>query len=950
MSDSVIGRGVIEVVADTSKVKAGIDDAKRSVKSLGSEIGNATSEGAARAQRSLDAYIKKLELSASTVGKSAREIKVMELAQRGATEAQLKAADVALKTIEAHRLHQSEARRAAETVRTVAVLTAAAQNSQATATKLNAHQMQQLSFQLNDFFVQVASGQNPMTALIQQGSQLSGTFGGMGGALRAVASVFTTTRVVIGGVVGTIAGLALVAREGSNESIALAKSLALTGNAAGITEGRFNRMAQAIADNTKTTIGSSRETLQALVSSGRFGSDALAETAKATQLMAKVTGESSEDVTKRFSGMADGVAKWAETTNRSYHFLTAEQLKYIKTLEDQGDTQKAIEETMRALNGRLTQAAQHTDSLSKGWFNVKDAISGAKEAMLSFFRETPSEDKIKSIEAAIAAFDARKANPLFSSQSSNPKIRAELVGQLEVQREVIRLQTRSAEQQARDAASTQAKITFGKLQEQNLTKQQKLTKELADANAIADKAGVPQTDRAAVLAGIRERYKELDLSKPTLDLDIKKIEAQLGILTNSYKNAESILEATRSAGMVSEKEYYDEKRKFITQNADAQVIALEKENALLMFQQASGKEAIEIQKKLAENQAKINEIKNDAAAKGTVLDIQQASSIKQVTRSYEEARIAAQDYLSTLTRQQGRDLDAFGMGDKERSRLAGRQQIEDRYNQQRLDLESNKRLLELEGKFTDESRKQYEQRAGIINEFQGKALSEWDQYYANLGDKEAEWTNGASRAVQNYLDGVRNVSKQTESAFTNAFSSMEDAAVKFAMTGKLSIGSMLESIAADFIKMQMRTGIANIAQLIAGAFGPTYNTGGVSLPGSFNPTNHTGGIVGAERTSTRFVRGFPSNAPRYHTGGIAGDEVPTILKRGEGVFTPGQMRNMAPVANSDMGGVSIEVNVDASGSKVEGNNENANELGRMIGNAVRVVLVQEMRPGGLLAS
>jgi hypothetical protein len=55
---------------------------------------------------------------------------------------------------------------------------------------------------------------------------------------------------------------------------------------------------------------------------------------------------------------------------------------------------------------------------------------------------------------------------------------------------------------------------------------------------------------------------------------------------------------------------------------------------------------------------------------------------------------------------------------------------------------------------------------------------------------------------------------------------------------------------------------------------------------------HEGAIVGQEAT---FARHFVS-APRFHTGGMIGiDEVPIIAKRGEGVFTEGQMRKMAPV-------------------------------------------------------
>ena len=62
---------------------------------------------------------------------------------------------------------------------------------------------------------------------------------------------------------------------------------------------------------------------------------------------------------------------------------------------------------------------------------------------------------------------------------------------------------------------------------------------------------------------------------------------------------------------------------------------------------------------------------------------------------------------------------------------------------------------------------------------------------------------------------------------------------------------------------------------------------------------HTGGIVGALGGRQRLVA--PSlfdHAPRHHGGGIAGrlrpGEVPIIAEKGEGVFTPEQMRALAP--------------------------------------------------------
>ena len=50
------------------------------------------------------------------------------------------------------------------------------------------------------------------------------------------------------------------------------------------------------------------------------------------------------------------------------------------------------------------------------------------------------------------------------------------------------------------------------------------------------------------------------------------------------------------------------------------------------------------------------------------------------------------------------------------------------------------------------------------------------------------------------------------------------------------------------------------------------------------------------------------------------------------------------------GGVgNISVNVDASGSTVEGDTNQASELGKMLGMAVQAELIKQKRPGGLLS-
>jgi hypothetical protein len=76
---------------------------------------------------------------------------------------------------------------------------------------------------------------------------------------------------------------------------------------------------------------------------------------------------------------------------------------------------------------------------------------------------------------------------------------------------------------------------------------------------------------------------------------------------------------------------------------------------------------------------------------------------------------------------------------------------------------------------------------------------------------------------------------------------------------------------------------------------------------------------------------------------------PSIVgERGPELFVPRTAGTIVP--NHAMGGANVTVNVDASGSSVEGNADQASQLGKAIGIAVQQELVKQKRPGGLLAS
>ena len=77
---------------------------------------------------------------------------------------------------------------------------------------------------------------------------------------------------------------------------------------------------------------------------------------------------------------------------------------------------------------------------------------------------------------------------------------------------------------------------------------------------------------------------------------------------------------------------------------------------------------------------------------------------------------------------------------------------------------------------------------------------------------------------------------------------------------------------------------------------------------------------------------------------------PSVVgEKGPELFVPSTAGTVIP--NSSLGGTTnnIVVNVDASGSQVEGDEDSGKQLGRLIAVAIQSELVNQKRPGGLLA-
>lgn len=742
-----------------------------------------------------------------------------------------------------------------------------------------------LPAQFTDIVTSLAGGQSPFLVLIQQGGQIKDSFGGIGPALRAVTSLITPFRLAVGGAAAAAAALAYAYSEGASESAKFATSIALTGNAAGITEGQFNAMAVKIADATRTTIGSTRDTLQSLFSSGKFTSATLEGAAIAAQNLGKVTGRSSEEIIKSFVGAADGVYKFAQTSNNQYHYLTATQLDYIKTLEEQGDSQRALEIVLNNLNGRLDVAAGKVSVLGQAWQGVKNAVSGAIDELLKIGRVKTPEDALS---------DLNKQLDYLNKFGGTNDRKQEIKDQIEGQSEILRLQGRSAAAAARRVQIQQTESAFNAMQEKVQTRAAQRETEVAKARALGAKAladgSKTQAEVNKLIADTEAKYKDPKGAKPKdttrvdaraqLLLQIEDLKSAGQAMVDQVNNTEKILEARRSSGAVSEADYYAQKKKLLQESTAAQVDALNQENALLAAQKLNTKDGLDRDRQVLKNKAEIAKLQGSEATGLTVLTIQQTGAINGLQVALLSARQAAEDYFKTVNDGYSRELAGIGQGDRNRNFEAALQQINEKYQQQRTDLANRRSQAELQagGTLTAEARQQYDEQFKIIQEFQAKAITSYQNYYGKISDAQKDWTNGAREALANYFDESQNAAKQAETAGTNALKGLEDALVEISATGKLSFKSLADSIIKDLARIAVKQNVTGpLSSALSGLLGGLFKySGSSSNPSAANYEN--------QMDRGRFAKGGVMSMPSLSAYSNTIVSKPTFFAKGGNVM------------------------------------------------------------------
>jgi hypothetical protein len=218
------------------------------------------------------------------------------------------------------------------------------------------------------------------------------------------------------------------------------------------------------------------------------------------------------------------------------------------------------------------------------------------------------------------------------------------------------------------------------------------------------------------------------------------------------------------------------------------------------------------------------------------------------------------------------------------------------------------------------------QRAAALDEATKKQKEQKESFESTFGD-----------AFQAGIKSMGDLGANLGSSFASAFQGMADQLTDFVTTGKASFGDFARSVLKDLSNIFIKFALFQALKAIVP---------GGSAFGQF--LGFADGAAFAQNGIQAFARGGIVNGPTlfpFAKGiglmGEAGPEAIMPLRRGRD-------GNLG-VMSSGGGTTNVVVNVDASGSSVEGDQAQAKALGNAISAAVQSELVKQKRPGGLLA-
>lgn len=279
---------------------------------------------------------------------------------------------------------------------------------------LRPYELQNLSYQINDVFTQLASGTSVTQTLAQQGGQFVQLFPRAFGAVAA----FLPEIIAVGAALFTVYSTLKRVFDLQSEEKAFSAGLAATADAAQYNAHQLAEMSRAVEDSG-VKAKDATAAFRAFIKEG-IDQRQILEYTMAARSMSKVLGIEVPDAAKQmataFSGGYEEVAKLDD----EFDFLTAAERKQIKAMFDSGETAKARTAAFEAFSKRMNEAA----NLAEGkWAKAMRGLGIIWHNFLDALADTPVLQGVIALLSAAADQAERLGNALPQGQQIAGAIR-----------------------------------------------------------------------------------------------------------------------------------------------------------------------------------------------------------------------------------------------------------------------------------------------------------------------------------------------------------------------------------------------------------------------------------------------------------------------------------------------------------------------------------------------
>jgi lambda family phage tail tape measure protein len=739
--------------------------------------------------------------------------------------------------------------------------------------------------QMTDIVTSLQAGQAPLTVLLQQGGQLKDMFGGVGPAAKALGGYVAGLINPFTLAAAAAAGLGFAYYKGAEESARYREALILTGNAAGTSADSLSAMAGKIGETVGTT-SKAADVLAQMAGSGKLASSSFEAVATAALQMQESTGRAVAETVAEFVKIGKDPVAAAKELNDQYGFLTASVYAQIASLKEQGREQEAVklltDTYADTVQNRSKQVVENLNLWQRGWNGIKSATSEALSGLASVGRERSMSEQLADAEARLAQMtaggrDAAKEDPFRYEADTKEIARLKIALQnnaLNEATEGLRGQNQKdaiAGIELINKEAGAAATNVEKLNDRLSALDKARTKNITNDSWSSDEQAKYEKAAAALRKQIADdQAKAAKLPNSAVDLTaFNDAQNKLKLITDEYQNSQRILDAAQKNSLITQKEYSEQSTALvekdkgrITAAYQAEIDALE---SIKGRKSTSSDQRIALDQKIADARANMVKAEQDADTKLNILSTNETGRLKKQEAAVQSYVDALNDQLSTTKKQLELSVAGVGMGDEARRRLQEDIKIQQEY-QDKLD-----RLLAQKNKNQiDDS--VYKQETAAVRQALAQRLAMQKDYYSAVEAEQTNWLNGATSAYETYLEQVKNVAGQVNSAFTKAFTGLEDVLVSFITTGKASFKDFANTIIAEIARIAVKS---QVMPVILGTLGLSGSAAASALGGSAGSAG-SGGIGLADvanygTSAYKFLSGTGSNLyGAYQAGGLSG--------------------------------------------------------------------------------